>query len=80
MFEFDTVRLTVSTEHRRKGEIGCIVDIHGAGEAYTIEFRDDDAQGWRIETVQAGSVVKASPITKRLAGPSRVGFQPTNRL
>ena len=55
----DTVALTedVPALGLTAGEVGAVVDVHGGGEAFEVEFVDDDGMTYGLHTLRAGQLV-----------------------
>lgn len=45
--------------HLKPGALGVVVYIHGAGEAYEVEFITNDGQTVEVATIAANHLVKA---------------------
>ncbi len=45
--------------HLKPGALGVVVCIHGAGEAYEVEFITNDGQTVEVATIAANHLVKA---------------------
>ncbi|MFT4253075.1 MAG: DUF4926 domain-containing protein [Caulobacter sp.] len=58
--ELDTVALLIDRPDLklRKGEMGTVVDVLGKGEAFQVEFVDDEGYTYGFETFAPGELLK----------------------